>query len=246
MGITPREGTANPPIESGDLLDRFVTSIYDQGASQGCVGFSTGQAIRTRWGLRAFEANRSNAQICQPSPSVIWWLARQTHGAEGSNSPTYIREAFKRIRAIGICPESEYPSDDAFATFADKPSPEAFRASFDRRSPTAYYRIDGTDSEKIRGIKIAIARGYPVVFGASISESFLNWDGKGAYDDLGNAIVGGHAMVATGYSEDGVRGPNSWGQWGNNGWFLFSWRFAAERFRDCWAVDLPPIYEVTQ
>jgi len=234
----PLGGTAP---EVADELDRYVFSILDQGQSQACVGFSTGQGLRVRWGKRA--STQSPVAVEQPSSAFIWWLARQTHNAEERNAPTYIREAFKRIRAVGIAPESECSSRNLDWNFADKPTPAAFRAAFDRKSPTAYYRIVNGDADFfVDQFKRAIASGFPIVFGTSIPRSFFDWSGPKPYDDLDLNVEGGHAMLATSYDRDGVRGPNSWGRnWGNNGWHFFSWRFVGARFRDCWAVDAPPM-----
>ena len=89
---------------------------------------------------------------------------------------------------------------------------------------------------KIFEFKSAINKGFPVVFGFSVPESFEN-DGPGSVSRTGRMsmpmknekVVGTHAVLACGYNDNISYGNekgfllvrNSWGSsWGLNGYFL--------------------------
>src|SRR5262249_19540251 len=110
-----------------------------------------------------------------------------------------------------------------------------------------YERIDTLGNERLPDICGAIAAGYPVCFGTSVSEAFV---AQGRNDDLwfpplNEPIAGGHALVIYGY--DGrllFSVKNSWGEYVGVGG---SHRFSADYIgwagtRDLWAVKFAPAF----
>lgn len=214
-------------------LAKHEHPILDQDGALACVGFSGAQGFWTRWSFLG-------GSPFLPSATWLWWVARQDHGAEKLNSGTHMRSLFKKARRMGVASSREWPHDRPFETFATQPSHLAFRSAADQTFPLAYYRLGLTPQARVEDFKRCLSSGVPVQFGTKVDRPFTE---LGQHDYLQpidpKASVGGHAMLATEYDDSGVRGPNSWGMWGNAGRFALSWAWIADGnlVTDAWGID---------
>ena len=244
-------GLPPPPPPSSDGLRAYVAALLDQRDGEGCVGWSTTQAIWTRWNMLEALAGRPQP-VAQPSPLFTWFNARVATGDADQNDGTYIRDAVKQLIKIGIAPESAWPSTDPGADYANKPPQLVYQSAFDQLFPIGYYRISDDPAQRKLQVMQAIAAGYPVVFGTLVTNDFLQ---LGAHGPLpippeGSTFAGGHAMPILAYDQQGVMGPNSWQDkaegilWGNDGWFYLSWDYLLwSETNDLWAIDVGPAPE---
>lgn len=226
-------GADVPPPANDKMLSHFC-SILDQDGAEGCVGFSGAGAIRAWWSYHGLPSRL-------PSALWLWQIARKTHGAELLNVGTYIRAMLKAAFNLGFCSEEVFPSNYPARDFAKEPSHEVFRSAFDQRS-FGYYRVTGLYDERKLSLMRTINSGCPFIFGTGLSNEFFIHDHRTPLDPpKASDIIGGHAMYALAYDEDGVRGPNSHGaDFGVNGFFYLSWEYMLWLMtRDIWAISHP-------
>jgi C1A family cysteine protease len=113
--------------------------------------------------------------------------------------------------------------------FAVKPSEKAFIEALDHQV-LKYERLP----QKKEYIMDAIYRGYPVIYGKLIYESFMSEKvartgivpyPRKCWEDF----IGGHAMVIFDYDKDYTVEPNSWGKdWGFNGVCKVPWTYVLD------------------
>lgn len=203
---------------------------FDQGATNSCVGQAVSQAVRLRMSRRL-------GYLPEPlSRRAIYWNARAYHGATKRDEGTHIRFAIRALQRYGAPPESVWPFEGG--AINRKPSLASYQLGHDFGGVRGYYRIQESGERKLLAIKAAIAAGYPVVAGWFVDRAFLRNDGPhliGA--QRADDIVGGHAMVLTGYAGDSYDVTNSWGtSWRAGGFATFRSELVLEAI-DVWAID---------
>jgi C1A family cysteine protease len=94
-------------------------------------------------------------------------------------------------------------------------------------------------------MKSCLAEGYPFVFGFTVYESFESEEvaktGKMIMPKKGEAQVGGHAVIAVGYSGSRFIVRNSWGtSWGMAGYFTMPFDYLLDEnlSDDFWTIRL--------
>ncbi len=205
-------------------------------AVHNCVGFSL------RCAGYVVQAVAGESPV-EPSAGFVWWNSLKSHGDQGRNQGTYMRNAFHQAKVLGFAPESACPTSELDqrlrlpgSEYDGRPSHEAYREAFDSKFDFDFVRLDADDGEEcVRQVKSCIVAGAPVSFGMLVPRSFQS---LGSHDVVelwdGDKMVGGHAMCALGYDIRGVLVQNSWGRyWGNAGLCRLSWDF----FRSGWVDD---------
>ena len=225
-------GAPGDPID----LSKYLPPAYNQGRTSSCVGQSGSGAIYTRWGAMGYTDLRI------PSASWLYSIGRMTHRSATSDKGAYIRGMCKAARQFGICPDDEMPF--SVGQINEYPEPSAFRAAYDQKSVGGYYRIYDAGEKRIEAIKTALDRGYPVVYGLQIDESWYDYS-AGEVLDVPDVSIGGHATFLYDYaSADGgiFFGQNSWGsRWGDSGRYRIKQEaLAGNAARDIWAIDTVP------
>jgi C1A family cysteine protease len=101
------------------------------------------------------------------------------------------------------------------------------------------------DATRGHDCKVALAGGFPVIFGFSVYDSFESDDvattGIVPMPDYNNEqCVGGHAVLMMGYSDITKRYlvRNSWGSWGMGGFFTIPYTYIndPQQANDFWVV----------
>lgn len=233
------------PADSADAT--ALVQIVDQLSLGSCVANAIGQIIRA-------EQLRCGAPAGYPFPSRLWLytLALAADGMQGQDVGTNLCTCIDRAAQFGFCPEEVWPYQVPF--FGDDPPLDAHHYASDQRTAKAlgYHEIAETGDARIGEMRRALTAGKLVAFGTPVTKAFCSEDPSGTVyrPESGNAIAGGHALVACGYTVNPATGrlefriANSWGpDWGEHGfcWFdvdYLRWRETT----DLWIVGDVPMY----
>jgi C1A family cysteine protease len=218
--------------------------VYDQGQ----LGSCTGNAIA---GAMEYESDRQGLRDVVPSRLFIYYNERALEGTVSSDSGAIIRDGIKVVNAQGVCPETMWPYNIGMFTVA--PPRRCYVAA--RKDRLVQYEAVQT----LGDLKDAISSSLAVVFGFTVYESFESSSvartGVMPMPARGDRVVGGHAVVAVGYSDPKkhVIVRNSWGSsWGDAGYFYMPYQYltgtksspdsarinGAHLASDFWALEL--------
>jgi C1A family cysteine protease len=231
-----------PPAKAD--LRPSMPPVYDQGQ----LGSCTGNAIA---GAMEYERNRQGLGDFTPSRLFIYYNERALEGTVSSDAGAVIRDGIKVVDSDGVCPEPLWPYDTGM--FAVKPPKRCYvSATVDK---AVQYRAVQT----LGDLKDAISSKLAVVFGFTVYQSFESAEvaktGVMPMPKPGDPTVGGHAVLAVGYSDPESRliVRNSWGpSWGDGGYFYMPYPYitgsqisgdsspinGAHLASDFWAIEL--------
>ncbi|MEW6220620.1 MAG: C1 family peptidase [Thermodesulfobacteriota bacterium] len=203
-------------------LRAWCSAIEDQGQLGSCTA-NAGVGLLEYFQRRAFGKHLDGSRLFlyKTTRSLLGWT-----GDQGA----YLRATMKAMVLFGVPPESYWPYDiPRFDT-----EPPAFCYAFGQSyQAIKYYRLDppGQSTDKTLAIlKAGLAAGLPAMFGFTVYSSIpAAGDGKGEipFPVPGDAVEGGHAVVAVGYDDKKKIGAetgaicirNSWGRgWGEGGY----------------------------
>jgi len=231
------------PVEIPQKVDLriYCPPIYDQGR----LGSCTAQAIVAAYEMELIK--KPDLQDVSLSRLFVYYNTRAMEGTIEVDAGAHIRDGIKTIAKAGAPLESLWPY--TIGKFRDLPTQEAYIEALNHQA-VLYASIQNNS----RDICVALADGYPVIFGFTVYESFeSNYVAKSGIATLpkrGERSVGGHAVLAVGYDEGSqyfiVR--NSWGtDWGMDGYFFMPYAYFPRLARDFWIIkdiegsrELPP------
>lgn len=217
--------------------------IKDQGNANSCVGNGLGLAFETCQ-IELLSKLKSNpfyfgTSIEDIARLFIYYNGRLIDGDTDQDEGTFIRSGILGLRKYGVCRETVWPYD--VAKVLEKPSDQAYAEGKSHLTPTGY-RVNHT---KIEEIQKSLALGYPVVFGATLYESFqdIGANGRVVMPQKTENVLGGHCMTILGYNTDLelLIVGNSWGKkWGDKGfcYFPFAYLTDTEFASDFWSLQL--------
>lgn len=237
------------PEEIANLPKKFDFShdlpvIHDQGN----LGSCTAQAITLAMEYKLKEMN--DYQLL--SPLFLYYNERRLIGTIKKDSGASLSDGIKAICTWGVCRESLWSYSDDKIKFKVKPSKEAYE---DAKN---YMGLDGIQTSyvnySLESIKSRLAQGVPVVFGIYVYPSFESYKaektGKIPMPSPRERIIGGHALMFTGYNDETkeFKFANSWGSdWGDNGFGYLKYDYVmnvgAPSYRpyffsnDLWSID---------
>lgn len=194
-------------------LRHDMPPVYDQGSTNSCVAHSA---------AGAFEFIRKKQSLPGGTPSrlFIYWQARAYENAERYDEGCQIRSGIKALAHTGAPPESDWPFKSSRVNV--KPDRHSFAVAEHARL-VQYARIN--DKDRFNSILSCLTHEGPVLFGISVFPSIQSaGTDRSGYIQLPEStepVVGGHAMLLTGY--DGAARKfflrNSWGEsWGYGGY----------------------------
>lgn len=208
--------------------------VYDQGQLGSCTANAIAGAIQFD------QIKQSLPGPFVPSRLFIYYDERVIEGTVATDSGAQIRDGIKTVASQGVCPEPMWPYD--INQFATKPPANCYTQAL-KNLVSLYQRITPTLSQ-LRG---CLATGFPFVFGFTVYESFesaaVAASGQVPMPAPGEAVVGGHAVMAVGYDDPNQRFivRNSWGAgWGKAGYFTipYSYLTSAQLASDFWTIRL--------
>jgi C1A family cysteine protease len=210
-------GRIGPLPEKVDLRPG-CPAVYDQGQLGSCTANGIGAAVE-------FDQIKQGVKTFVPSRLFIYYNERAIEGHVSQDSGAQIRDGVKVVSKLGAPPETAWPY--AIDKFAHKP-PQAAYAEGKKDLVTRYERVP----QSLTQFQGCLADGYPFVFGFTVYESFesdqVAKTGVVPMPKPGEAILGGHCVVAVGY--DNAKRQmiirNSWGvNWGLAGYCLMPYEY---------------------
>ena len=200
-------------------MREYVQEIFSQGSSSTCVG----QAFIAATHILE---NRAGLSVMNASRLFLYYNSRRLHDAQGVDAGTSIRRAAKALTRFGVPEERYWPWSTDKTDINSHPSWEAYMRAHPRAGGV-YYRINEQGDGRILQLRQALSERLPVVFGLHVDEAFRDKGGDYIVDSMDpNTLIGGHAMLVTGYSWSPHHGflfevLNSWGKNFRSGGFLW-------------------------
>ena len=231
----PRIAKALPP--KIDLRSGF-TPCYNQGELGSCTANAIAGALQ--W----LEGKEGETPPVMPSRLFIYYNERALEGTVASDSGAQIRDGIKTVVKRGFCSEDLWPYD--IKRFAVKPPQRCYSAAL-KEQVSQYLRLD---HQSEMALLTCLASGFPFVFGFSVYESFespkVASSGVVPMPRMGERVLGGHAVVASGYEVKASRFlvRNSWGgRWGMNGYFTMPFAYLTDPYlsADFWTIRSVPV-----
>jgi|WetSurMetagenome_2_1015567.scaffolds.fasta_scaffold295367_1 C1A family cysteine protease len=210
-------------------LRRWCSPIEDQGDLGSCTA-NAGVGVLEYFQRRAFGKHLDASRL------FLYKVTRNLLGVTG-DAGAELRTTMKAMVLFGVPPENYWP----YKTESFDDEPQAFCYAFAQSyKTTKYFRLDppGQDTVKtLMAVKKSLAAGLPPMFGFTVYSSMpVVGDATGdiPFPGPGDAMDGGHAVVAVGYDDSKKVGDdtgaliirNSWGtDWGDQGygWLPYSY-----------------------
>lgn len=198
---TPEMGTLPTSVD----LRPQCPPVYDQGQ----LGSCTANAIAAHLD---FNRNEQKEKLIFPSRLFIYFNERSDDGDVNSDGGSSIRESAKTVAKNGACPESEWPYNTKL--FTVRPAQVCYTDGV-KYEALKYFRLKQTEAD----MKGCLAQGFPFVCGVTVYESFEASDGAVPMPSTSENLMGGHAILIVGYTQDEWIFRNSWGtSWGYSGY----------------------------
>jgi C1A family cysteine protease len=200
---------------------------------QGHLGACTGKA----WTGEMEFIHRTQGVPDELSALFVYYNERWLEDTVADDSGAEIRTGAKAIAKWGVCRASLCPY--VISRYARKPSAAAYTDGL-LHTISSYWRIDTLEE-----MRACLAEGFPFVFGFSVYESFeshaVAQTGIVPMPGPHERMLGGHAVVAVGYSDyhQAFFVRNSWGKaWGINGYCMMPYAYLTDRdlSDDFWTV----------
>ena len=227
-GVAPKDRKQLPTRvdirETGKL-----PSVYDQGQTSSCTAQAIAGAIE--YGLAS-----EGKPVHIPSRLFIYYNERLMEGTTNEDAGAEIRDGIKSVSSDGVPDEKFWPWDPT--KLWGKPSDEAY-AEAKKGIIKQYSRVPVS----LYNIQSVLSHNIPVVFGASLYQSFesdlVSRTGNVPMPDPNEGMVGGHAMLMVGYDAGHFIVRNSWGDgWGDKGYCYIPYAYLTNPYLadDFWAI----------
>lgn len=211
-----------PPHES--LKGQPGLKVEDQGDIGSCTCNSSTSAME-------FTQKKERGVDLQLSRLFAYDKVREYEGTPlTEDSGAEIRDVMKILSNVGTPLESQYPYD--LSKWNVDP-PASLNAEAAKNRIALYYRCPSPLT-----IKASIAQGFPVVGGFQVPESMMSNEvartGIVKFD-AAEQIVGGHAVLFTGYDDEKrmLQFMNSWSDaWGDGGYGYLDYAFLEHGYAD--------------
>jgi C1A family cysteine protease len=194
-------------------------AVYDQGD----LGSCTANAIAAA--LEFDQTKQAQPDVFTPSRLFIYYNERVIEGTIDEDAGAMLRDGIKSVAKQGAPHESLWPY--RIPRFRTRPATAAYNDGEAHQALVYQRLIQSTDQ-----LKGCLAEGYPFVFGFSVYESFEAGEvartGRVPMPRRGEALLGGHAVLAVGYDDPQQRFlvRNSWGSgWGRSGYFTMPYHY---------------------
>ena len=228
--LPPGSGPLPPAVD----LRAWMTPVEDQGQ----LGSCTSNAIA---GALEYLVRRGTGEHVDLSRLFVYFNQRLWDGNVRDDAGGSIASAVRVVSRLGIPSERAWPYQPDL--FAVQPTAAVYSSASQLRASDWWYVPVDRDA-----LCTCLARGFPVVFGTRVTESFFRtpasgmvaMPGEGDRDDRKH---GRHALLLVGYDDARrlfiVR--NSWGpRFGDGGYCYMPYAYVLNRAwtSSCWAISL--------
>lgn len=204
-------------------------SITDQKTTSSC----TGHAVSA---LCEYVTNSQLAPNYTPSVLFLYYCTRSLEGTADVDAGASMRATLKAVNTFGVATDESWPFN--VKKINEQPPEEAYESATFHQS-LQYERVP----LKLFETRYVLSLGSPFVFGFSVYSDFTEETGNTGIAKLPKShesLEGGHAVMCAGYSDEDrmfiIR--NSWGDWGQGGYFFMPYEFLTDRTLafDAWRV----------
>ena len=195
-----------------------IPPILDQGTLGSCGPNQISNALR--FCLKKLKAPAD----FQPSRLFIYYFTRLLEGSSlTEDTGISIRGGLRTLQKYGACSENNWGYN--ISKFKEKPTDSAIQAAQNHIQGFKYISVP----QNLMNLKQALFGGFPIICGIQLYTSFESDRVKTSGiapipNPQKEALLGGHCVAIIGY--DDVRKffilANSWGNWGNKGYFTLS------------------------
>lgn len=224
-------------------LRKWCTRVRNQDGLNSSTAFSV-TALMEYFERRAFGRHADFSEL---------FLYRSTRDLLGYSADlgADLRSTLRALQTFGLPAESLYPYEPE--KHGETPPPFCYGFA-DAFRTLRYFRLDDpklSGQSVLLNLRKCIAARMPAVFGFSLYTSFpLEGEGNEIpVPEPGEQLIGGHAMLAVGYDDERMIGPdqgavlvrNSWGQsWGDKGYAWLPYRYIESKLAvDFWSLIRP-------
>ena len=222
--------SADVPLPHSVDLRPLLPPAYDQGDLGSCTAQAIAAAVQ-------YTQKKQGFPVWMPSRLFVYYNERVMEDCVSEDSGAMIRDGIKSLNRDGVCYESLWPYVPS--KFAERPTDACYEVAKNHPS-VKYQRI----RQYARFIKGALAQGDPIVFGATLYQSFdtpeVARTGVVPYPEQTEVPMGGHCMLACGYTGEHVLVRNSWGEdWGEEGycWMPMDYLCSQNLADDFWSLS---------
>lgn len=201
---------------------------------QGNLGSCTANAIA---GALEFLELKDGLPLMDLSRLFVYYNERVMEHTVQSDSGAQIRDGIKSVAKQGVCSELKWPY--LISKFKLKPTPTCYKEALKHRI------VEYQSLASLTDMRACLSDGYPFVFGYAVYESFeseqVAQTGVVPMPQKNERLLGGHAVLAVGYSDKQKRFivRNSWGTgWGMQGYFTMPYAYLTnpQLASDFWVV----------
>lgn len=204
--------------------------VVDQEQAGACTGNST-------VALLEYNHLMTGGALLPLSRFFAYYNARVLEGTQDQDAGAELRDVISCLANQGICPETEWPYDLSQLTV--QPPQQCYTDAL-QDEISVYAKLETLDD-----MLQCLAGGKPFVFGFTAFDSLESDEvartGVLNLPTSDEQIIGGHAVVAVGYTQADKRFliRNSWGTaWGQSGYFTMPYEYVANPnlASDFWVV----------
>lgn len=225
-------------------LHPYGPPIFDQGKEGSCTA---NMGSRLVYHAAVASATR---RVFVPSRDGLYAQTLKIEDNFGWDAGASIRATLKAIAKFGIWPEGEpdNPANQEYTGEGYRTEPSEASLAFGLDHQGLVYR---DVRQKLDQLRAALYLGLPIGFGLSVCESMesdkVAESGIIPIPEKGEKVLGGHALTIEGYTDIQYGwipprhffGPNSWGNWGREGYFAISYEHMlnSEHCSDFWVLQ---------
>lgn len=225
-----RLAVAIPALPKKADLRQFCSPIENQGG----LGSCTAQALVGNLEFLKTKVLNLKADF---SRLFVYYNERVIRHTTQVDSGASLRDGIKTLVKLGACLEQYWPYN--IKKFKLKPPVKAYKDALNYQI-LSYFRI-----KTLAEMKHTLSLGFPFVFGFAVYESIENKKVKKTgiipFPEIGERLLGGHAVMAVGYDDSHnwfiVR--NSWSEkWGDSGYCYLPYSYLSSPMltADFWTI----------
>jgi C1A family cysteine protease len=230
-----------------DLTPNFTFPVYNQGE----IGSCTANALAAAVQFDRLKANETPA--FEPSRLFIYYNERLIENDVAIDAGANLSDGVKSLAEQGVCSEELWPYIDTAPTNEQTEAFPLGSKPVTKPSHLAYqnainYKITSYSAvlQDIDHIKTILASGFPIIFGITLFNSWVNVDQPATIIPMplsNDQEAGGHAILMVGYDDTKqlVKFRNSWGkEVGDNGYFFLHYDYILDPnlASDFWVINM--------